>query len=343
MNATVEVVLTNLSIGEKITFGIIAALGIVGNSLVVYVLTHMVKSRKGNVNILIINQSLVDLATSVLLILCFLTPEPPLPSSPTAARFLCSVWNSKYLFWATIISSTFNLVCLTLERYFAIVYPFKYRSCTLFTWPKSLVLAIVPVLVGYSYQAYFPAMHVVEDGKCVVNEFSSRAAQIVYAVIILLVTYLLPLGVMTFAYIRIYKALRTESIGNITGESCQSMNAMGNQRHNPNDINEKALRNIVKTLILVYVVFGLCWAPNEVFYFYFNVSGNQHINETVYNITICLAFFNMCANPFIYAFKYRRFREGLQRAMPRLGRLLCVTDTSLLQEENSPQLSTSVV
>ncbi|XP_022089936.1 phe13-bombesin receptor-like [Acanthaster planci] len=329
MDGSTEDLLTNLSLGVKIAYGIIAGLGIVGNSLVIYVLTHMVRSRKGNANILIVNQSIVDLATSILLVLCFLTPEPSLPSSPIAARFLCSIWNSKYLFWATIISSTFNLVCLTLERYFAIVYPFKYRSCTLFKWPKSLMLAILPVVVGYLYQAYFPAMHVVKDGKCVVNQFASRVAQIVYAIVILLVTYLVPLAIMTFAYIRIYVVLKTQSIGNITGEASHSTDATGNQPHNPNDTNEKALRNIIKTLLLVYLLFGLCWAPNEVFYFYFNISGNQHINETVYNITICLAFFNMCANPFIYTFKYRRFQEGLQRAMPCLGRLIRVYNTNL--------------
>ncbi|XP_071801057.1 galanin receptor 2b-like [Asterias amurensis] len=325
--------LTNLSLGLKIVYGVIASLGIMGNGLVIYVLTHMVKSRKGNINILIVNQSIIDLVTSILLILCFLTPEPDLPaSSPVAARFLCSVWNSKYLFWATIITSSLNLVCLTGERYFAIVYPFKYRSCSLLEWPKSLLLACLPWVVGYTYQSYYAAMHIVQDGRCVVNEFSSRGAQIVYSIFILTVTYLFPLTFMIIAYARIYKTLRDELICHIpSGNSTNRTNHEQLMEKN----NERTRRNIIKTLILVSLVFAVCWALNEVCYFYFNVSGTTHINETLYNVSVCLAFFNMCANPIIYTFKYRRFQEGLRQALPCLRR----TETTPTTSHQSPEVS----
>lgn len=325
--------LTKLSLGLKIAYGVIASLGIMGNGLVIYVLTHMVKSRKGNVNILIVNQSIIDLATSILLILCFLTPEPNLPtSSPAAARILCSVWNSKYLFWATIITSSLNLVCLTCERYFAIVHPFKYRSCSLLVWPKSLLLAVTPWVVGYTYQSYYAAMHIVQDGRCVVNEFSSQGAQIVYAIIILIVTYLFPLIFMIVAYARIYKTLRDELICHIpAGDSPHKTN----HEQLMEESNKRTRRNVIKTLILVGLVFAVCWALNEVCYFYFNVNGTTHINETLYNTSVCIAFFNMCANPIIYTFKYRQFQEGLKQAMPCLRRTCPTTTTS----PESPNIS----
>ncbi len=314
--------LTNLSLGLKVAYGVIASLGIMGNSLVIYVLTHMVKARKGNVNILIVNQSIIDLTTSILLILCFLTPEPDLPtSSPVAARFLCSVWNSKYLFWATIITSSLNLVCLTCERYFAVVHPFKYRSCSILVWPKSLLLAFIPWVVGYSYQSYYAAMHIVQDGQCVVNEFSSRAAQIAYAIIILIVTYLFPLTFMIIAYVRIYKALQDQLI-------CHTADSKNKTNHEQlmGKTNERTRCNIIKTLILVSLVFAVCWALNEVCYFYFNVSGTTHIDETLYNVSVCLAFFNMCANPIIYTFKYRQFQKGLRQAVPCLRSTAATSD-----------------
>ncbi len=80
--------------------------------------------------------------------------------------------------------------------------------------------------------------------------------------------------------------------------------------------NERTRRNIIKTLILVSLVFAVCWALNEVCYFYFNVSGNTHINETLYNVSVCLAYFNMCVNPIIYTFNYRQFQKGLRQAVP---------------------------
>ncbi|GFX24572.1 tachykinin-like peptides receptor 99D [Trichonephila clavipes] len=122
-----------------------------------------------------------------------------------------------------------------------------------------------------------------------------------YNVVILVVTYVLPITSMTFTYFRVGRELwGSQSIGECTQKQIESVNSK---------------RKIVKMMIVVVVIFAVCWLPYHV---YFLVAHHvPHIlNETfvqpTYLIIYWLAMSNACYNPFIYCWMNSRFRQGFK-------------------------------
>ncbi|XP_022101649.1 tachykinin-like peptides receptor 86C [Acanthaster planci] len=304
-----------LTLAVKIVYSSIAALGITGNSLAIYVLASMVISRRGNTNILLVNQSLIDLVTSMFLVLCYLVPgQRPPAATPFWRAFVCYVWNSKYLFWAMTVTSIFNLLLLTFERYFATLHPIRYHNSRCLAWPKSLLLAMLPWVLGYLLPIYKLMGHYLDDrGRCHLRHFQSLPVKITYSVLILVLDYILPLTLMVIAYVRICRALWATTITGSPPTEQTPILPKGELRNHP------ARRNVIKTLVTVCGVFSLLWLPNQLAYFYYNIE-DVHLNEDFFAFSISFAFLNMCVNPFIYTFQYHQFREGLGRAIPCLAR-----------------------
>ncbi|XP_038062812.1 beta-2 adrenergic receptor-like [Patiria miniata] len=331
----------------RVAYGIIGTVGILSNGLVIYVLIRVSQTRQV-INMFIINQSLIDMFTSLMLILCYVLPVVQFPSptlSESFGRFVCVFWYSKYPCWGSIIASTANLVCLTMERYMAVISPLRYQK--LFRWPRSVWLAILPWLVGYTYQTYWIFMHTIDPdtGKCGIR--TSKEVQIAAGVTAFVTQYFFPLSLMTFVYIRIAKSLNHRVEPMVSGESSRPVSTLSpSQVGNawepvsndrvptmlPN-FRGRARRNVIKTLVLVCVAFFVCWTPNQVCYLIFNTAQDIDKKSPMFRLTIILAFCNMIVNPFIYAFKYRVFRHGLLEIVPCLRLALQSTaDTSIRLE-----------
>jgi len=81
-------------------------------------------------NLYIINQSLIDASVATFLFLTTLLQDDRQPRTPGnwADEALCRLWFTKMPLWGLLVSSTYNVVSLTVERFLAIVYPFWYRA-----------------------------------------------------------------------------------------------------------------------------------------------------------------------------------------------------------------------
>ena len=79
-------------------------------------------------NIMMINQSCLDTLSCIFSLAIEFTNDVTIVE--TSSRFFqdvfCNIWISTYAFWAVMFSSAYNLVFLSLERYFAITNPMKY-------------------------------------------------------------------------------------------------------------------------------------------------------------------------------------------------------------------------
>ena len=83
------------------------------------------------------------------------------------------------------------------------------------------------------------------------------------------------------------------------------------KRHNPLVTqNEKAKRNIVKTLAIVTLCYFICWVPNKILVLLYS-TGTIATFPRIFGFTVILAFINCCINPIIYIGKYDAFRTGL--------------------------------
>lgn len=345
----------------SVFFVIIAVMGLCGNGLVLVVIAK-VPDLRSITNILIGHQSFVDFVSSLLLMLAFFPPAINLSalseSHPTLANFICKLWVDQFLYWAVIKVSTVNLVCLTLERYFAVVYPHTYRQRA--SRKRALLVCLLPWIIGPLSEVYFLfTFHVNEKGECAKKSLQ-RGGEYAIAFMVFIFTLVIPLAIMAYVYVSIIRALRPVkpvtkassstqlnrsnlslqngnqnvtavssavsfqedrevSLTNGNGHAHRDGNAQAqsNKATTVKTMRERARRNVLTTMFLVSLTYAVCWTPNQIIYFYYNLVSQTDFTGSFYLFTVILAGFNVCVNPIIYAFKYRKFQQGLRQVFLR--------------------------
>ncbi|XP_071506700.1 galanin receptor 2b-like [Diadema antillarum] len=294
----------DLSRPTFIIYSCFGVIGIIGNGVVLFVIAR-VKELRDTTNLLIANQSLIDFTSSLLLLALFVAPLPPLPKDhQLLARFLCGFWYTQYPFWASFPASGTNLMILTAERYLAVVYPIHYRNKMR---PRIAVfIFVLPWMCGFLYMSYLPFLTNVDGNICFQFLWPSEAMQPAVGICTFILFFFLPFAIMTAMYIHIVKILR----GRNDILAVKDAGAV----HQVRDYREVARRNMVKTMLILCISYGVCWAPNHIIYLFYCLGGDVDFNGVIYYVTVCVAFINIWTNPFIYTLQYRKFQRGLASA-----------------------------
>ena len=75
--------------------------------------------------------------------------------------------------------------------------------------------------------------------------------------------------------------------------------------------------NVIKTMLLVSVFYIIAWMPVRLYYLLLIVDTNNiQLFGSVYYFTTFVAFFYVCANPFIYATKFEPVKRILVDLIP---------------------------
>ena len=305
---------------------IIGLLGICGNGLVCVVIIK-VHFMHTITNAFIFNQSLIDLLASLLFLLYNVIPIPkPIPPGVTGV-LLCSLWVSEYFVWMFFYMSTFNLVALTLERYLAIVFPFRYQ---VLGTRRNVIVTILCVWVFASlFNLTEMFLYHYENGKCKRNVM---AHSVVYDTVTFIVMYLLPVIIMLVVYIHIMVVLKNGAsrIGPAPAAAVapRGGGAVDNQRESL----MRARRNTFKTLLLVFITFTICWTPCQITLFLFHIGFDVDFESAIYIILVVMVASNSCLNPFIYSIKYKQFRKALKTLFR--GRAVIVDESPLATISN---------
>ena len=292
---------------------VIGVFGVLGNGLVCVVIAK-VPAMRTLTNAIIFNQAALDFLASLLIILRTFKGEPNEDSSLLLKTIRCFLWDPPLLVFILFVGSTFNLVLLTLERYIAIMYPFKYMVYFGKTQVALMMVAVWVIAIGS--EGRFVILHDMIDGHCAFTNISS-AAFIAHGTVTLIIEYLIPLIIMSFCYIHIAGHLKKTAASVIPGPSTsQNENSMSGSLI-------RARRNTLKTLFIVFVTYVICWTPNQIFFFLYHLGLPLNL-DGLFNIsTEILVQLNCCSNPVIYAFKYKQFKKGvrvlLKPCCPRLA------------------------
>ena len=347
---------------------IVGAIGVVGNLLVVIVFIKYKKLFRNIKATFLVNQSVIDGIVSFLIIVT--TLFKPMPSSSAnllSITLYCKLWVSRAPMWGLMVSSTYNLMAISFERYLGVVHPMWHK--VYFTNRIANIIAVCIWLFGVSMLAsiMIPTTGMVH-GVCVITYYwPSREMARAIGYLQIVVTLLIPIFVHSFCYARMLSALRNRmkrvfpnvgtssstqrgktgttnaisetkagGIHTIGGEadstrgavslpSTSGTNATTNwkstassdKRHNPLESqNEKAKRNVVKTLGIVTACYFICCMPNKILVI-MRVMGVISYFGSFYKATVILAFINCCINPIIYIGKYDAFRTGLSMWLKR--------------------------
>ena len=290
----------------KIIYIIIGSFGMTGNGFVVLVICKYKKMLSQVTNIYIVNQSVIDGIAALMLIFSYIFDDVGNRKlEGVLDEMLCRMWLTRGPLWGFLVSSSANLVALTIERYIAVVYPIWHKNkftrklaiITLpFTW------AVGPLVNGiYSV----PSTRMI-DGTCYVfyvwpND-TTRRGMGVYLVIF---HCMLPISIFIYCYGKMLLTLRT-----------QVKPGDGPSQPRTSNFKAQASANILKTLVIVVAAFIICWGPNQIYFFLFNIGLDYpyiDFTSTIYHISVVLTFLNCTINPIVYAIKYKQFQTGVRK------------------------------
>ncbi|XP_041460895.1 galanin receptor 2a-like [Lytechinus variegatus] len=281
-----------------------AILGILGNFLVILVVFWKNSSRRST-DILVGNLALADFLLSIVMI-----PRPDAQTMPSsvAGRLYCIFISSPTLKWMLITVSSYQLVAICFDRYFAVVHPLIFNRmvtkrrvyiCTALVWLTFMLAGSRDIYVFY-----------VEDltGRCVRRRFSAEG-QMAYVIYILCLRIGLPTVFILLSQLLIAKKLYQEAkhFSKILTEGSVTAGKPSNHL--------KARTRVLKMMLIVIVVFIICWAPSQIAYFCakmgFDIARN-YLGSPLQRSFINLAYFNSCVNPFIYTARSPGFRKALK-------------------------------
>jgi hypothetical protein len=287
-------------------FGFVTLTGVIGNSLVIYVICRKRKMRTLT-NLLLLNLAFADLA--------FVLVCPPFTAYVTVAQHwpfgglfgnvVCKLMH--YLLNVTAYVTIYTLVLIAALRYFTIVHSVKtvkYRTKKVISllicgiW-FSMLLFNIPILLSYGLQldpdnfdrpfcaSYGPVLDV---GKKLYPTF------FVFA-------YLLPLAV----------------VGLFSLGILMHINGTKSQYVSPDSRSECRKRHASRLVITVVLIFAIFWFPIHIHLLmvHYSTVPDTKTYNTLHVIFQFLAYSNSCINPMIYDCTSKDFRTAFREVVCR--------------------------
>ncbi|XP_012283345.1 tachykinin-like peptides receptor 99D [Orussus abietinus] len=275
-----------------------------GNLIVIWiVLAH--KRMRTVTNYFLVNLSIADAMVSTLNVTFNYTYM--LNSHWPFGNLYCKV--NQFIAVITICASVFTLMAISIDRYMAIMNPLKPRMGKRATlciavaiWVVGAILSL-PMLLFYKT---FTQNFVNGEVRVICySDWPNKSDdglsydEYLYNVIFMILTYFLPIGSMTFTYARVGLELwGSQSIGEATQRQLD---------------NIRSKRRVVKMMIVVVVIFAVCWLPFHVYFIvtsYLPEITNEPYIQELYLAIYWLAMSNSMYNPIIYCWMNSRFRRG---------------------------------
>ena len=226
-------------------------------------------------------------------------------------------------FWIqTVITSTFNLTAISLDRYIAITRTFQYSQIV------TAGRCILGVVFIWTFSILFASI------RFLINDLSSL--QILWIVTVIF-TVLLPLCVICYCYYHIFRVARLQQ------RQIAMLSSVNAAYANTVLKNRKA----AWTIGIIISLFILMWTPSLVLAFLEIVmapTGSCRRLDLVlgWYFASFLSFSSSCINPWVYAARCREFRTAFKRVL-RLRRIVPSAQNqvaSSLYSSRSPRVQT---
>lgn len=298
-----------LSLEAKLFIGV-GVVGVINNGFVVVVIMSSKSMRSGLVNLFIINQSMIDLLTSVFMMVNYPTSmNYVMVVGGLGGEFICRLWMSKLSVWSLFMSSSYNLMALTVERCMEISYPFIHMKY--FTRRRMYLLIVAIWVIGPVYNLFIiPTTSEVKDGLCMLGTiWPSHTAKMASGIFTFILKYAIIIIVIIICYVKMALSLKKRVS---PADTTSGMISVAEQSRAERMI--KARNNVLKTMVIVSVVYVFCWTWNQVYILLFNLGVDVNLqNAGLYYTGIILAFLNTVINPFIYTARYKQFQKAARK------------------------------
>ena len=239
---------------------------------------------------LAVSDLLVGLAVNPVYVVLFVTGVSFDYSQVWPAR-LAENW-----FWfQTVITSTFNLTAISVDRYIAITSTFQYSQIVT---PNRCVAGAIFI---WTFSILFASM------RFLIHDYSDLP---ILWIITMVFTVILPLCVICYCYFHIFRAARLQQ------RQIAVLLSVNTAYANAALKNKKA----AWTIGIIIGLFVLMWSPSVVLAFVEIVTARTESCERLeivlgWFFASFLSFFTSCCNPWVYAARSREFRAAFKRVL----------------------------
>ncbi|CAG2172686.1 unnamed protein product [Oppiella nova] len=287
-------------------YSLIFVISLLGNSLVIYIIFSKRRMRTVT-NFYIANLTFADLLMTLINI-PFSTARIILDNWPFG-DLMCQF--VPFIQVCSVYASTLTMCVISLDRHQAIIYPFGRRLSHVLPlkfvipmiWILSSLLSLPhgyfnEVVTYYTYRSLIRCRLMFPEPQYVYRQWLT--------ILTFVSQYVIPLSIATFSYCKIALHIhRRVIVGNSTPQQIA------------NNLRQESIlmsnRKTIKMLILVLVVFAVCWLPLNLYHLLADFMPDSYQHNFI--ILIGFHWFSMssvCYNPFIYSARNSYFRESIR-------------------------------
>ncbi|XP_041463721.1 growth hormone secretagogue receptor type 1-like [Lytechinus variegatus] len=296
---------------------ITAVIGIIGNGLVMLVLFQR-RAKRRSTDTLVGGLATADFLTSI-----FILPVPKAATVPVnwLGELYCMIQETKITKDICVTASIYLLVAISFERYIAIGHPIYFNRFL----TRGRVAASIVIIWFFAILTSVPRIFTIT-----VRSVDNRGT--------LGVCFYKPVGRTNQITLSLYLFCLRIFIPTVTMLVTQSLIAkhlyrQGRRFRGKKDtsFHDVARRRVVKLMLIVIITYIICWGPSQVtvFLFLFGILPPSFRQSPAWIIIFMLSFFNSCANPIIYAIRFKEFREAVWALFSRQRRPL----TAIFEQE----------
>ncbi|XP_049871475.1 adipokinetic hormone/corazonin-related peptide receptor variant I-like [Pectinophora gossypiella] len=197
------------------------------------------------------------------------------------------------------------LVCISLDRFFAVLYPLRLpiarkrsKMMLTFAW-------IIALLCSLPQSFVFRVMShpkVPDFQQCVSFEaFSSQQQELAYNVFCLCAMYFLPLLIITVCYTCIFYEISKNS-KEITDKCIPSDHTRIHLRRSDRRPLARARRRTLRMTVTIVTVFACCWLPyaTMTLWYMLDRQSAMHVSARIQDFFFIMAVSNSCMDPLVY-------------------------------------------
>ncbi|ODM93483.1 Gonadotropin-releasing hormone II receptor [Orchesella cincta] len=306
-----------------ILYSLLMILSAAGNITVFSVIVRLsLKGRLSRINLFLLHLTVADLLVTFLIMPLEIGWNSTV--SWKAGDEMCRIMSFFRIFGLYL--SGFVLMCISLDRYFAIVTPFgtsdanrRAKIMLVFAWFASAVFSVPQVFIFHvETHPEFPWFE-----QCVTfNFFPGPGVELAYNFFGFFFLYVLPLIVIIFCYFRILYEIHEANKGKRNEDE-------NHTRSNRGTLGRAKIRTLKMTLIMV-ATFCLCWTPYNVMslWYWFDKESARAVDQKIQKGLFLFACTNSCFNPVIYGFYHFLPRRNSQNISRRIPNLQCASARS---------------
>ncbi|XP_031551989.1 neuropeptide FF receptor 2-like [Actinia tenebrosa] len=297
-------------LGIDITIFVVA---VIGNLAVLVVIYATRERRKTPFEILIANLSVADIL-SVLLLFVYHFNIP-------RSKWFCKLQG--LFFSSTQMVSLLTMTTIAIFRCRSIVYPFKTKPSSKFTY---CTVAGLWVVANICLMPVSLVMENVNGGLSCEEIWSSELLNKVYTVSLFVVQYMIPLTIMAISYTKIILYLKRNKV------QC----GLNSDRINQHKMTRKRDMEVIKISLIIVLLYAISTLPNQIAWIDMIVFESYDMSSLIFEFSLQLLLLHSCCNPFVYGTISREYRSRFVQVFWSISCCFCKirrTQTGVLQTE----------